>query len=64
MPDIGTVGATPETTSKPGGGSAGDGDAPDLHERIRVLQERFRALRGPGGLPADKAFYDSLSGDT
>ena len=33
-------------------------------ERIRVLQERFRALRGPGGLPADKAFYDSLSGDT
>ena len=35
-----------------------------LIERIRRVQEEFRAKRGPGGLPADKAFYDWLSDDS
>ena len=34
-----------------------------LAERIKPIQERAAALRQPGGLPADKAFYDELSGD-
>jgi antitoxin VapB len=33
-----------------------------LAERIRPLQERFAALP-KSGLTADKAFYDSLSGE-
>jgi antitoxin VapB len=33
-----------------------------LAERIRPLQERFAALP-KSGLQADKAFYDSLSGE-
>ena len=34
-----------------------------LSERIRLLQEWVKSRsRGPG-LPADKAFYDDLSGD-
>lgn len=32
-------------------------------ERVRPLQEAFQAMRKPGGLPADKRFYDELSGD-
>ncbi len=36
---------------------------PPLIERIKPLQERFRELSRPGGLPADKAFLDELSGD-
>ena len=32
-------------------------------ERLKPIQERLRALRKPGGLPADKAFYDELSGE-
>jgi len=34
-----------------------------LQDRIRKLQDRFAALRQPGGLAADKAFYDDLSGE-
>lgn len=36
---------------------------PPLIERIRPLQEKARELSRPGGLPADKAFFDELSGD-
>jgi antitoxin VapB len=32
-----------------------------LVDRLRPVQERFAALRRPGGLPADKAFFDELS---
>ena len=34
-----------------------------LVERLKPLQDRVAALSRPGGLPADKAFYDDLSGD-
>jgi antitoxin VapB len=34
-----------------------------LIERLRPIQERFAALKKPGGLPADKAFFDELSGE-
>jgi antitoxin VapB len=34
-----------------------------LIERLKPIQEQFAALRKPGGLPADKAFFDELSGD-
>lgn len=34
-----------------------------LMERLKPIQEQFAALRKPGGLPADKAFFDELSGD-
>jgi antitoxin VapB len=34
-----------------------------LIERLRPIQDQFAALRRPGGLPADKAFFDELSGD-
>ena len=34
-----------------------------LIERLKPIQEEFRRLSKPGGLPADKAFYDDLSGD-
>ena len=37
--------------------------APALLERVARLQARFREMRKPGGQPADKAFYDSLSGE-
>jgi hypothetical protein len=33
-----------------------------LIARIAVLQNRVAALGQPGGEPADKAFFDSLSG--
>ena len=32
-------------------------------ERIKAIQDEFAALSKPGGLPADKAFYDDLSGE-
>ncbi len=32
-------------------------------EAVRKAQEAFRAISKPGGLPADKAFYDELSGE-
>lgn len=34
-----------------------------LIERLKPIQEELRALSKPGGLPADKAFFDELSGD-
>jgi antitoxin VapB len=33
-----------------------------LIDRLRPIQQRFAALRRAGGLPADKAFFDELSG--
>ena len=33
-----------------------------LIERLKPIQEAFAALSKPGGLPADKAFFDELSG--
>ena len=32
-------------------------------ERLRPLQDQFAALSKPGGEPADKPFFDALSGD-
>ena len=37
--------------------------AKPLAERIKELQDWVDAHAQPGGLPADKAFYDWLSGD-
>jgi antitoxin VapB len=34
-----------------------------LIERLKPIQEELRSLSKPGGLPADKAFFDELSGD-
>ncbi len=34
-----------------------------LAERIKEIQDELAANSKPGGLPADKAFYDWLSGD-
>jgi len=34
-----------------------------LAERLKSIQDRLAALSKPGGLPADKAFYDELSGE-
>ena len=36
---------------------------PPLLERIKAIQEEARRISRPGGLPADKAFFDELSGD-
>jgi antitoxin VapB len=35
---------------------------PPLIERLRAIQSDFLALKRPGGRPADKAFFDDLSG--
>jgi len=37
--------------------------APALLERLTRLQARFQDMRKPGGKPADKVFFDALSGD-
>jgi len=34
-----------------------------LIERLLPIHESFAALCRPGGLPADKAFFDELSGN-
>ena len=34
-----------------------------LIDRLKPIQDELRSLSKPGGLPADKAFYDELSGD-
>jgi len=34
-----------------------------LIDRLRPIQEKFAAVSHPGGLPADKAFFDALSED-
>jgi antitoxin VapB len=36
---------------------------PGLVERIAAIQVRIAAIAGPNPQPADKAFYDDLSGD-
>jgi hypothetical protein len=35
---------------------------PSLIDRLRSVQAQFLALKRPGGRPADKAFFDDLSG--
>lgn len=32
-------------------------------EKVKAIQDEAAALSKPGGLPADKAFFDELSGD-
>jgi antitoxin VapB len=34
-----------------------------LVERLKPIQEELRSLSRLGGLPADKAFFDDLSGE-
>jgi hypothetical protein len=34
-----------------------------LMERIRRIQDRLAALARPGGVPADKAFFDEFPGE-
>jgi antitoxin VapB len=34
-----------------------------LIDRLLPIQEKFVAVSRPGGLPADKEFFDALSGD-
>ncbi len=34
-----------------------------LIDRLQTIQQRFAALCRQGGSPADKAFFDELSGD-
>ena len=34
-----------------------------LIERLKPIQDQFASLSKPGGSPADKAFFDELSGD-
>ncbi|MGH7154376.1 MAG: type II toxin-antitoxin system VapB family antitoxin [Acetobacteraceae bacterium] len=34
-----------------------------LSERLKPVQDQFAALSRAGGRPADKAFFDELSGD-
>lgn len=35
---------------------------PSLIDRLQSVQALFLALKRPGGQPADKAFFDELSG--
>ena len=37
--------------------------APSLIERLQTIQADFQSMKRPGGKPADKAFFDELSGD-
>jgi antitoxin VapB len=34
-----------------------------LIERLQTIQADFQTMKQPGGKPADKAFFDELSGD-
>jgi hypothetical protein len=34
-----------------------------LIDRLKLVQDQFAPLSKPGGSPADKAFFDELSGD-
>jgi antitoxin VapB len=34
-----------------------------LIERLKPIQQELKSISKPGGLPADKAFYDELSGE-
>ena len=40
-----------------------ESDQVPLLDRLRPIQEQFAAVSRPGGLPADKAFFDALSGE-
>jgi antitoxin VapB len=35
-----------------------------LRERLKRIQDQFAVMSRPGGLPADKAFFDDLSGNS
>ena len=35
----------------------------EARAKTKELQDRFQQMRRPGGLPADKEFYDWLCGD-
>jgi antitoxin VapB len=35
----------------------------EFMDAVRAAQAAFKAISRPGGLPADKAFYDELSGE-
>jgi antitoxin VapB len=37
--------------------------APSWIERLQTIQVDFQAMKRPGGKPADKAFFDELTGD-
>jgi antitoxin VapB len=37
---------------------------PTLIERLQAIQADFQAMKRRGGKPADKAFFDDLSGHT
>jgi len=37
-------------------------ETPPLIDRLQSIQAQFQALKQPGGRPADKAFFDELSG--
>ena len=37
-------------------------ETPPLIDRVRAIQADFQALKRPGGRPADKTFFDELSG--
>ena len=39
------------------------GGESDFMKAVREARDAFRAISKPGGLPADKAFYDELSGE-
>jgi antitoxin VapB len=41
---------------------AGISETPPLIDRLRSIQAEFVALKRPGGRPADKVFFDDLSG--
>jgi antitoxin VapB len=34
-----------------------------LIDRLRPIQDQFASLSRPGGMPADKEFFDDLSGE-
>jgi len=53
---------TSETTENVKGHPHDPRDGLPLIERVKALQARFRAISRPGGEPADKAFFDDLSG--
>jgi antitoxin VapB len=37
-------------------------ETPALIDRLRSIQAQLQALKQPGGRPADKAYFDELSG--
>jgi hypothetical protein len=43
-------------------GYSREGDGIPLRERLKSIQDHFAEISCPGGMPADKAFFDDLSG--